>query len=468
MDKNKANLIKLRSAGMLMACHSQTGLSFLLGRLERYAITRNHLGFYNCICCTAYYKSDNVSISKDLVVAALASVLAKNPALSAIPAGEDTPEPYFLRPQIVDLERHVSFVTRQKPLDNEGDDPELEEQHELQLNKPVADPSEFLPPWRLVILLDPKTKSEFTACLVYHHAIADGMSGKAFHECFSSALSEASPTGLQSKVHTPDLPLSPPLEVLHSLPISYWFFIRSIWEAFFRRVPAGLWSGGIYKLPLRTRLRTVIFPTDTSIRVVERCRENGTTVTAMAQAVVAAATFEAVPQEFSILHCEGTMSLRRFLPPNIIHERSMGYWVSSFSEYYRRGGTIWDEARRSRTAIEKLVANKGRDLEISLLRYVKDFDSFFLSRLGRKRARSFDLTNVGIFRDSQQSKHWKAGRMIFTQSACVSGSAFAVSIVTGGDGSLALSYSWQEGVVEEQVMQQIIDTVSLKLNEWTG
>lgn len=45
---------------------------------------------------------------------------------------------------------------------------------------------------------------------------------------------------------------------------------------------------------------------------------------------------------------------------------------------------------------------------------------------------------------------------MFSRSAFASGSAIAVSVVSGGDGAMSLGFTWQEGVVEEEVMEKVI------------
>jgi hypothetical protein len=54
---------------------------------------------------------------------------------------------------------------------------------------------------------------------------------------------------------------------------------------------------------------------------------------------------------------------------------------------------------------------------------------------------------------------WEMGRMVFSRSAWVSGSAFTVAVVTGGDGCLVLGFVWQEGIVGSEIVEEIIEMV---------
>lgn len=53
----------------------------------------------------------------------------------------------------------------------------------------------------------------------------------------------------------------------------------------------------------------------------------------------------------------------------------------------------------------------------------------------------------------------KIGRMVFSQSAGVIGCAVKVSVIMGGDGCLVLTFSWQEGVVEDGLVGEVMGMV---------
>lgn len=49
--------------------------------------------------------------------------------------------------------------------------------------------------------------------------------------------------------------------------------------------------------------------------------------------------------------------------------------------------------------------------------------------------------------------------MIFGRSAFASGSAISTGVVSGGDGSLSIGFGWQEGVVEDELVESLIEGV---------
>jgi hypothetical protein len=49
--------------------------------------------------------------------------------------------------------------------------------------------------------------------------------------------------------------------------------------------------------------------------------------------------------------------------------------------------------------------------------------------------------------------------VLFSRSAFVSGSAIAVGVVSGPDGCLSLGFSWQIGVVSDELVDKLIQGV---------
>lgn len=54
---------------------------------------------------------------------------------------------------------------------------------------------------------------------------------------------------------------------------------------------------------------------------------------------------------------------------------------------------------------------------------------------------------------------WEVSKIVFSRSAFASGSAIAVSVVSGSNGAMSLGFTWQEGVVEEEVVGELIDRI---------
>ncbi|EXJ92615.1 hypothetical protein A1O3_01167 [Capronia epimyces CBS 606.96] len=500
-----------------------------VGRLERYSTARHDLRFYlNAAVTASYTLPDRCSPPlplKHYIYEACRTVVGLHPILSAIPVDEHTPHPQFVRLPEINLDRCVSFHERRPVVlepdpsvdataastslgwDARGDtgtgtgtdtdtDTDLDELLTTQHNMAFAPPHPF---WRLCVLTDAARPHCFTAAFVFHHAIGDGTSGMAFHRAFHQALSQAvsvSPVSDQTGTGTgtgtgpatataiipsPSTALLPSVEALHAMPISIIHLVTILFkEKVWSRRDPGLWTGSKISVPLDNRVRHIAFAPSTTRGFIDACRTHGTTVTAALQTLVAGVLFSHLPAHtFTALKCAGAISMRRWLP-GIIDDNSMGVFVQDLSEDYSRadfqtGRLPWAEAKRSRDTITHVLSLEGRNAGPNLLRYVNDYQQeLFLSKVGKERQSSFEVSNLGAFRRTTQSKTLESsrsqsgsgsgtdveiGRMVFTQSANVAGSAFEVSVVSGEDGCLALGFSWQKGVVEAGLMDEVINGV---------
>lgn len=68
--------------------------------------------------------------AKDYIYRACGSLISQHPSLSAIPVGEDTRNPFFVRLPQIDLDQAISFQERSQPLQDEESDPELDGRHD--------------------------------------------------------------------------------------------------------------------------------------------------------------------------------------------------------------------------------------------------------------------------------------------------------------------------------------------------
>ncbi|KAJ5698998.1 hypothetical protein N7462_001003 [Penicillium macrosclerotiorum] len=441
-----------------------------VGRLEQYSTARHQCGFYLNVAVSAnYVLPDKYALPiKHYLYHACANLIAEHPVLSAIPAADDTQQPYFVRLPQINLDEVVSFQTRKSTFyraEDETTEPtedlELQALLEAQHNRPFTAPNAY---WRLCVLLDPENDRKFSTAFVFHHALGDGNSGKAFHHAFLQALCAGLTEEPKSLVEAPQTPLLPNLEALHSLPLSFMFLAKKLFQAkiYSSRDP-GLWAGDKIQTAGQTRIRLVSFPKSlvTSLRSV--CRQESTTITALLQTVVAQALFTHLPPSFSRLNCTGAISMRHWLP-DIITDDSMGVYVQDLEESYSRSAALpangtfpWSETRRSRQTIETVLKRKGADGNVNLLKFVGDYQKeLCFSKVGRDRDKSFEVSNVGVMHCEPSSGRPFLEGMVFSQCASVIGNAVGVSVVTGGDGRLVLAISWQDTVVEDALVEGMI------------
>ncbi|KAE8331798.1 alcohol acetyltransferase [Aspergillus sergii] len=442
-----------------------------VGRIELCSTARHHLRFYYNVAVAATYTLPGTFTLpiKDYVYKACEILIAQHPILSAVPIGEETKQPYFARLPSIDLSQSVFFQKREHGFPDADDrDEELDTLLSTQHNTPFELP---LPFWRIFVLTDDAddTERRFTVVFVFHHAISDGTSGKVFHRSFLQALQSLSSLAVddvKEVIPSPDSSLLPPGEAVHPKPVSYTYLAVQLFKAkiYDPRDP-GLWTGSEVKLPLETKLKHIVFPKHLSSTFRARCRENKTTITAALQTIIARSLFTHLPESSTKVRCSGAMSNRRWLPDPIT-EDSMGVFVQEYTEDYSRKDLSetsfpWSVTVRSRATIEREISKEGRDTSANLLRYVNDYhNELYLSKVGRPRSSTYEVSNVGAFTSSTPAKGMpRVGRVVFSQSASVTGNAFGVSVASGGDGCLVLMFTWQKGVVEDLLILNVIESV---------
>ncbi|OJD23766.1 hypothetical protein ACJ73_04884 [Blastomyces percursus] len=405
----------------------------LLGLLERYSTARHHLGFYINVAVSATYTLPETCSHplKSYIYRACKTLIGQHPILSAIPVGENTDEPHFVLLPAVDLDTCISFEERRhgKLVSSNSSCPDADMDLEKLLN--IQHNITFSPPWRLYILADPDHPHIFTASFIFHHAIGDGSSGMAFHKTFLRALylelsSAESSEQVDSTITSPNIPLLPNIEALHPMTVSIPF--QKIWN---KRDP-NLWTGSKITMPLQNEIRLLVLSESQTVSFRDLCRKNKTTITAALHTLVADAVFLNVSAHYSQLRCVGALSNRRWLGGQISDD-SMGVFVQDLHDSYHRekffdqSGNFkfpWDEAVRSRKTIEDSINVKGKNAMPNLLKYVGDFHGeLFLSKVGKDRADSYEVSNLGVFMSnlgpeagSQNPTNWQD--VLFAECEC--------------------------------------------------
>ncbi|KAL4904628.1 hypothetical protein BDW74DRAFT_154296 [Aspergillus multicolor] len=449
-----------------------------VGLSEKYSTTRHPLRFYMNVAITGSYTiPESFSLPlKEYVYKAVETLINQHPILSAIPIGEETNEPYWARLPEIDLAEPISFQTTAKNLTLDEHDSELqsliEAQHEIGFTAPS-------PYWRLLILTDGELEKRFTAIFVFHHGLGDGTSGKAFHRMFLRALREtASLEAGEAKqvVVPPKTALLPPLEDVHSLPISIPYLLRVLYKNWFGSKPdPALWAGGPFQVPLNTHVRFLALSAAQTAALVKLCREHGTTVTCAVETAIARSIFPHIPERYTSVQGSVPITQRPWLPDSITDE-SMGVYVQEMPETFSRKEVAgeafpWDEAQRVKRTIAKEVALKSKNTSVGLFKYVKDYRKELCeSKIGKPRPVTFELSSLGVVKteSAEDVSVPQMGRLIFTQSASVTGAAIQFSLVTGADGCLALGASWQPGVVEEDTVSAVMETLKRELYQISG
>jgi hypothetical protein len=446
------------------------------GKLEQVSASCHHLGFFSNVGLSAHYKlsessSPAVTDLRGLVYAAAGDLVRKHRILFAIPVNEGTPNPHFACLPSIDLNRTITFLQRCQPLASaaEGQDRALDAILEEQHNTDFKTEYGTLPFWRLTILQCPG-KKEFTASFIYHHAIGDGVSGLAFHSAFRNALNAASSSVLpDDKAGNIILPnenalVLPPLEELHPMPIS-------------PRQPhsptANLkeWAGTSIRIPCKSRWASLYLSPSASNAFVQECKERKLSVTSAVSSVVAAVLFSHLPSTVEALTCIIPVSLRPWLKlPRQVADNAIGTYFDATRVQLTRANQpsrdpslvdIWSGAQQVSKSINDYLCDVSPSGEpytsVAVFKTIPDVSAVFHSMLGAPRDAAFEVTNVGLFSPAAipGASLWQVGNLLLSRSAAVPGAAVTVSVVTGGDGIMALGFSWQEGVVEDGFIDSV-------------
>lgn len=414
-------------------------------------------------------------------------MIRRHPILSAIPVDEDTPNPYFARLPFINLERSIFFAERVKPHqpvpggEDSWEDEELDRILENQHNIDFSFEYGNLPFWRLIILQNPGVEkelpagqngvpeggnesnelNEFTACFVFHHALCDGVSGLAFHNSLQNALDDSSSLHSSGEcvIASNENALLPPIEELHSLPINPEPPATTLTKA---------WKGNPIHTPCKTRFRSLSISSSASNAFIQACKKNDVTVTSALPPLIATALYSILPPTIESLNCNIPVSLRRWLPQDIV-DGAMGNWFDAFQIQFFRSEqnskdvvNIWAQAHKASKAITNYLnasPSGGPYTNIGLLKAIPDISMVFSSFLGKDRDTGIEVSNLGVFSNPTNESVWQVAKVMLSRSAVVSGSAITIAAACGGNGSMTLGFTWQEGVVGGDIVDLVIEGV---------
>ncbi|KAH7408038.1 alcohol acetyltransferase [Cadophora sp. MPI-SDFR-AT-0126] len=453
------------------------------GNMERFNIIRNHVNFYNNVQVSATYtiprsalQSPDLASFTHLIYSTLRETLKSQSILNVVIEDEGTPQPKWKNAETIDF-RELVKISEHDP--TSSPDAWLTEGHREQLNRVHE-----LPVWRVRVglresdLSAESTALSFVVAFYGHHAIADGVSCGAFHLTFLEALNSmiANPSNITtSPLFRPSssLELLPSLEEATPLPISIWFAIKQIIKAFiYNPVDSKNWSGPPIASSLPTvtpNLRSFSLSPAKVNSLLQKCRDNKTTLTALISILTARKITEMHP---SHSHIAGVIpfSFRKFSGHS---PRAMGVFVSSVTPYFAsepktpRGyiscastpndkpnqpnNKLWESARETRQFIAAGSASPKNQM-VGMLRFAPDYKGFFLGLFGKKRDHAFEVSNIGVVDGGIGGGEGKASfdKMVFSSGLCVYGDPFSVLAVSAKGGDLTVSVSWMSEVTEEK------------------
>ncbi|KAL2845670.1 hypothetical protein BJY01DRAFT_180545 [Aspergillus pseudoustus] len=486
---------------------------------DRRYITRHALGFYRALILAGLYtfsqEVTSTSGSADVDVTdintyipALKHCIAKHPILSAGIRGQDGEEPVFVRPDEVDLRRHLeildpgsTFRSGERGVVDEVDDDEEEKLEVLKrvmlrTHDRVFEDVERVPPWKVVILpllhKEGRLLNRAYVLFAYSHSHGDGKSGLNFHRTFLDGLRRGQESGeydctpVYSTAGLGSLP--PALEEACTLRITWGFLLFTLLGAFvpewlrkwfgFRTPLASekIWTGKVMQYNaghFQTGSEILLVPRDRVEGVLRVCREKGgARFTGLLNQLMVRALSDVLPVHDACAAGDfiGTIvvDLRALVPGyegdmmlncvSAMYEGSSRVRRDELPTGLKDDDALW-EAVRGTTARLAHSASTLVDQPIGLVQYLDKFRSWFLEKIGQARDSSYEISNALVFdpslKDSRlvpeeaggEKEAWDIEKIVFSQPANATNCPLSLSAVTRKNGEMVMTLNWQVGVL---------------------
>ena len=413
---------------------------------------------------------------KIILTAALAQVISQHPALCCGLHGEASRHPSYVLADTINLAHQLVF--RSLP-------PGVSLLQHLEIEHNDSWPAqERTPPWKVIVFQceqgDPRV---IDVAFIYHHAVGDGMSGAAFHTALLSSLTDICsrshlPTEPVRQVAvTPPLSLRPPIEELVKFKTSWGFLAGQVLQEYGPRIfgrseepYSALPCQDLDTLPFRTELRLLEIDTQTVKVLLSKCRPK-ISMTALLSANLAMSIALAVSSATKLLG-QITYTLRRVSGTDyqsMVNETSaveidyeknlLDHFRDRHHDYDVPGlaQLVMEEAEENSVQMRDAIDDCLNNNLVGLLPYVADHHEFYRKKLGKKREKTFEVSNIGAIKPQADSGGaWKIERAIFTQGAAIVGPALNLMVASVIDGPMTLIFSWQQGIIEESVVADVI------------
>ena len=442
------------------------------------------------MCNTCRYEASeplDQQVWKAWISEAIVSIIDSQPFLRVGIAGEDTNSPNFVHVTSIDLDNHVSWRT---DTPKEGQDTTLLSAVEERHNSLWPDISNR-PPWSVTILGGEGNPQYVDVIFSWHHAIGDGLSGQMVQKALLQALREtkipaATQPARSSIIRYPERPvLPPPQEEAVNLSIGWWYMLKTLWAefrpAFLAPTPVTPWGGELINLerPYKTNVRLVTIDNETRNGLITLCRMHGTTLTGLIQVLILASFARQLPSEKSFT-AQTPMSLRPYASTEGfdlsktmlvlvtgLHHRFTPVIVSELqsllSSSPSEGDTsledkIWELAASVKGELKRKADELPANDIMGLLQWVSNWHERLKKADGTPRDTTWEVSNVGIIGNEGAAGKdvVRISRQVFSQSAIMTGPAMCASVAgCQSSGSVSISLSWQEGVLDHNLVEGI-------------
>lgn len=329
----------------------------------------------------------------------------------------------------------------------------------------------------------------------WYHAHTDGIGARIFHETLLRKLNmvTADEVSLPLTNRVLELPgvaekFPPAQEGLAKYRVSPGYAITAAWKELVTGPTNPATWAPVQQKPVTTAMRSFSMDHATLQRVLAVCRENGTTLTGLFNAVVLVSLSErleeAKAKSFSALTARNmrpctpadkaqyawlepkemvgnnvTVINHEFGVKEVARVRRAIESAASGDRFEAVAEMVWSAATRVKGEIRDSVALGLRNNHVGIMWLVGDWREYMKGQLRQPRETSWLVTNLGVF-DSAEEGPWGVERARFSLGADVTGPALHVCAIAVRRRELVVDVTWQEGTVDVEVGEGV--TVDLE------
>ncbi|RYC82029.1 hypothetical protein BFJ63_vAg15057 [Fusarium oxysporum f. sp. narcissi] len=473
-----------------MAKHAQV----TLGVLGRYYSARHTLGQYRSACVTATYTISlpNDSLLNELDNAlehALQATIQQHGSLRyGISDEKEAGIPLFGQICTFDRQDILEVIDSQHV---NGNDRKAGDMTDDVLSKVLENGHSELwpqnkPAWKAVVVkhtgnCKSSPFSKMDIVFFAHHAIADGLSGLAFHASLMNNLKLKTPVPAQWPLELNELQDPPPTieERVDCLSCSCTTCTTP------DKSNEPVWGGGpIPATPTvnyESCVRIVTVPAAPFSVLLKKCKQANVTVTGLLHAIICTSMGCSIKEDVPGFRAVTPFSARRHTRASdaeiVNHISYLTSYVSyedlqKFKDCQHGSSTeeqhIIDLARRFSNEVATKVKEFPHGSMATKFNQVQDILQECQSQGGAQRRYTYELSNLGSVSSicPPEGSDIKLGRLVFTQCGFVAGPALGFNCVSTRGGDFTISITWQRGVVAESVVENVAQELETRLESF--
>ncbi|KAF5248214.1 hypothetical protein FANTH_6006 [Fusarium anthophilum] len=477
--------------GLKLLKSSAAPLSLTLGVLGRYYAARHTLGQYRSACVTATY---DISLPNDSLLNefenalehALQATIRQHAGLQyGISDEKEAGVPLFKQIRTFDRQDILEVIDSQH---FKAHNEEAEDVNDDALSKSLQNGHSQLwlenkPAWKVLVV---KHTSGFTSgtplrlhiAFFAHHAIADGLSGVAFHASLMNNLKLDTPMPASWPRELNEVKDPPPTIEERVDCLSCNCAICTTPD----KSDEPVWGGGpIPAAPTvnyESRVRIVTVPEAPFSSLLKKCKQANITVTGLLHAIICSSLSNSVKEDIPGLGAVTPFSARRHTGASdgdiVNHISYLTSYVSQEElqkfESYQKGSTTGEErvidlARWFSNEVATRTKEFPHGSMVRKLSQVHDIIRDCQSQGGTKRRYTYELSNLGLVSSicPPEGSGIKLDKLIFTQCGFVAGPALGFNCVSTKGGDFTISVTWQSGIVAESVVEGVVQELESRL-----